>query len=192
MKRVVCISFDIFTESGVYGDPEDPSEEYFRVTADARDCSVVFEKAVNSTYDFTVRRPLDFDSEDFLETAREDPQVYANSMVQIVPEFPVGDDNYRETTFMMYGSKSLEERQSHAIVDIFLDEKKGDEKIRWVNTDKEQENADFTGEIWYIGTELRERPVIDYFSHKPFNEQMIRELFEDASFLIEQYDFILE
>lgn len=187
------MNFNLSTESGFYGDADNPSEEYFRVGVEAQDFSMVIERAIDSSYDVTVRRPSDLHSDQFLENIEEDPEVYANSGVVVVPEFPVGGDDYHETKFMMYRTRPSTDRQSDAIVDIFLDEGKGDEKIRWVNREKDPvEDDSYTAELWYIGTELRDRPVIDHLSQDPLDEKELDRILQDAEALIDEHEFRLE
>jgi hypothetical protein len=115
--------------------------------------------------------------------------VYPNSDVTVVPEFPIGDDNFEETTLMMYGARPLEERQDYAIVDVSLEEQMGDEKIRWVNKEKAPEQSIYPNKLWYIGTDLHERPLVDHLSQDPVTEDELSELLEEAEALIENHSF---
>lgn len=183
------MNFDLATESGVYGDPENSSETYFRVEAQQSDFSIVFEKAIDSSYDVTVKRPADLDADEFLENVSGDPEVYPNSSVYVVPEFPIGDDNFEETTLMMYRTRPSSERNSDAIVDVSLDEDMGGEKVRWVNKEEEGTDEFYSSELWYINTELRERPILDHLSQEPVDENELRELILEAEALIDDHDF---
>lgn len=183
------MNFDIATESGVYGDQDDTSEQYFRVNAEARDFSMVFEKAIDSTYDVTVRRPADIDADEFLENISQDPEIYSNSELYVVPDFPVGDQNFEETTMMMYRTRPLSEREDDAIVEVSLGEQMGEERIRWVNRAKEDGVNNYSSEMWYMGTDLRQRPVIDHLSQGPVSEKELQQLVEEAEFLIENHNF---
>lgn len=184
------MEFDLSTESGVYGDQSDPSQQYFRVIAENSGFSITFEKAVDSTYDVTVKRPTDLDADQFLENVSEYPDVYPNSEVYVVPEFPIGDQNFEETSMMMYSTRPSEERNDDAIVDVSLEEQMGEEKLRWVNTEKEQgKDHGFGSEIWYINTELRERPLIDHLSQEPLSEKELEEVIGEVEALFEMHDF---
>lgn len=183
------MNFDLSTESGVYGDQQDPSEQYFRVCAENGDFSIVFEKAIDSTYDVTVRRPADIDADEFLENISDDSEVYTNTELYVVPEFPIGDQNFEETTLMMYGTRPSEERSDDAIVDVSLEEQMGEEKIRWINKEKEDVENNYSSELWYIGTDLRERPILDNLSQDPVTERELEDLLEEAEALIDMHSF---
>lgn len=183
------MNFELATESGVYGAQDDPSEEYFRVKAEYRDFSIVFEKAVGSTYDVTVKGPTDLDADDFLENISRDPEVYPNSDVYVVPEFPIGDQNFEGTTWMMYRTRPSSERGDDAIVDVSLEEEMGDEKIRWVNKEKEGRRNSYSSKLWYIGTDIRGRPVVDHLSQDPVTEGELQEVVEEAEALIDEHSF---
>lgn len=186
------MDFNLATESGVYESQQKSPQEFFRVEASYGDSSVIFEKAINFDYELAVRRKADVDADSFLENISDDPEVYPNSELYVVPEFPIGDQNFEKTTLMMYGVRPSDERNNDAIVEASLEEEMRDEKIRWVNLEKEGTDENYSSEIWYIGTDLRERLLLDHLSEEPLTESELQELVEEAEALIDTHNFGLE
>ena len=184
------MGFDLSTESGAYGRATDQGE-YFRVIADSDDVSIVFHSAVDSTYEFYARRPADLTNDDFLDSLKDDARVFPDSDVDVVPEFPIGKGPYEDTCFSFYAARRPEERHSDAIVEVSLGEEDvRDEKVRWVNRHKETDGeAEYQSEVWYIGEEIDEQPILHYLSHGSLDESELSDLLPEVRDILSEHDF---
>lgn len=173
--------FELATQTGFYGFEEDPSEEYFRVEASNEDVFFTFNASGTGPHDFYVRRQVNVDNNEFVEALNDDPHVYPDSDVTVVPEFPIGKDPYEDTVFTMYQVMDEERRKSDAIVDVSLEDPS--DKVRWVNLEHDPQVQDprYENEVWYIGTEIDEDSILRYLCQEPVEEEELSDLLVEVN-----------
>ena len=181
------MDLDLATETGEYGSVE--AGEFFRVKATCGDTEIIFHSAEDGTYDFFARRMADMSNNEFLESVWRDPEVYPNSEVTLSPEFPIGDGTYQNLPLAIYKARNRSERESDAIVDVSLDENVSEEKVRWVNLEKDPDFQDssYCAEIWYIGSEP-DSSITRYFSEPPLSEEDVEEIATDMTTILNRLE----
>lgn len=180
------MDFDIDQRQGFYGPPDDPIEEYFQIRRDLNDLKVEFEVAYDGEQRrYTVSRPTGIDSSKYVGIAQGFEGVLADSAVSIARDFPVADGPDEVTTLTFYASRRASERDSYALVDISVGEKKPDGAFTWLN----RSNGEYDRCICLDLERFDENTFAHAIAHPPIQEDEAEEIVAAAGEVLNDHEF---